>query len=442
MRSSAETMNLVAMITAPTSQYAQNWRHPLSRDDWLGASFYSDLARTLERGCFDMMFMADALAIPEDDNGDFATTVRTGGKGTIYFDPVVIASFAAAATTYLGVGATASTTFLRPYQIARTMLSLDHLSGGRVAWNIVTSTSNAEARNMGFDAMPSKEERYDLGDHVVQTVVDLWHTWADGALVTDRDNRVFADPERIDRIADKRLSDGPLTLPRSPQGRPVLMQAGASTRGKEFAARWAEVVFVVAHDADSMREIRHELRERTAAAGRDPNSMRVLPAVQPILAATDAGAQHRVTELETFFDDDEILTILARLLHADPATLDADSDADCLIRAHRGATGSDAFEDMLLQASRAEQLTVRQLAARQAMNQLHPQPTGSPETVADYLCELFDSGAADGFVVMPALYPSSLDDFVAGVIPELQRRGRFRRTYTGTSLRANLHLPR
>lgn len=286
-------MNLVAMVIAPTSQYAQSWRYPLARTDWLDARFYADLAGTLERGCFDMMFMADALAVPEDAAGSYATTVRTGGMGTIYLDPVVVASVAAAATTHLGLGATISTTFLPPYHIARTMLSLDHLSGGRVAWNVVTSTTDAEARNMGLPTMPSKDERYDHADRVVRAVLDLWQTWAPDALVLDADHRVFADPHRIGRIptsaGDPALSRGPMTLPRSPQGRPVLMQAGASERGKAFAARWAEVVFVVAEDANAMRSLRTELRHRASASGRHPDSLRVLPAVQPVLAATDAG---------------------------------------------------------------------------------------------------------------------------------------------------------
>ncbi|WNB86566.1 NtaA/DmoA family FMN-dependent monooxygenase [Cellulomonas sp. ATA003] len=435
-------MHLIAMVTPPTSQYAENWRHPLSRTDWLDARFYADLARTLERGCFDMMFLPDALAVPEDHTGDYATTVRTGGKGTIYLDPVVVAAVAAGATQHLGLGATVSTTFLPPYAIARTLLTLDHLSGGRTAWNIVTSTTDAEARNLGLPAMPPKGERYDHADRVVQTVLDLWDTWQPDALTLDRPGRVFAAPARIGRIPARGdgppLSRGPITLPRSPQGRPVLMQAGASDRGKAFAARWAEVVFASADSPEAMRALRTELRERAAAHGRDPDDLRVLPAVQPVVGPTDAAAHRRVTELEDLLDESEVLTVLGRLLHAAPDELDPDADAARLIEAHRGSTGSDGFEEMLLRACRAEGLTVRDLAVRQAMTQLKPQPTGSPATVAEYLCDLFDSGAADGFVVMSALYPSSLTEFVDGVVPELQRRGRFRRRYDGTTLRDRL----
>jgi len=434
-------MHLVAMVHPPTSQYAENWRHPLARTDWLAARFYADLARTLERGCFDMMFMPDALAVPEDHDGGYATTVRTGGKGTVYLDPVVTASVAASVTTHLGLGATMSTTFVPPYLIARTMLTLDHLSGGRMAWNIVTSTTDAEARNLGLPAIPAKDERYDLADRVVQTVLDLWETWTPDALRLEGSARVFADPSRIARVPERDgspLSRGPITLPRSPQGRPVLMQAGASERGKAFAARWAEVVFVAADSAETMRSMRTELRGRAASLGRDPDTIVVLPAVQPIVGATDDGARYRLAELESFLDEDEILTMLARLLHADPSQLDPAGDATALIEAHRGSTGSAGFEEMLLRVCRTEGLTTQELAARQAMSQLKPQPAGSPATIADYLCELFESGAADGFVVMSALYPSSLEDFVDGVVPELQRRGRFRRAYDQSTLRGLL----
>ena len=252
-------MHLVAMVNPPTSQYAENWRHPLSRQDWLDARFYQDLGRTLERGCFDMLFLPDSLAVPEDQNGSYDTTLRTGGKGSIYLDPMITLGIVAGATTHLGLGATISTTFAPSYAIARSMLTLDHLSGGRAAWNIVTSTTDAEARNFGLEAIPDKTTRYDYADRVTQTVVDLWKTWQIDALTLDAEARLFADPSKVSRIpADHGrapLSRGPITLPRSPQGQPVLMQAGSSPRGIEFAARWAEVVFAVADTAEAMHEL-------------------------------------------------------------------------------------------------------------------------------------------------------------------------------------------
>ena len=442
MRSPTETMHLVAMVNPPTSQYAENWRYPLSRQDWLSADFYTDLARTLERGCFDMVFFPDALAIPEDGEGSYVTTVHTGGKGTIYLDPLVTLSLVAGATTHLGLGATVSTTFTPAYTIARKILSLDHLSGGRAAWNIVTSTTDTEARNFGLDAIPGKEERYRHADQVVQTVLELWDSWEPGALVLDGLNRQFADPTRVNRIArsgdDPPLSRGPLTLPRSPQGRPVLMQAGSSARGMDFAARWAEIVFAVADNKESMRSLRMELRDRASTLGRDPDGLLVLPAVQPIVGSTKAAAQDKLVDMEEALDNTETLAKLGRLLHAAPEDLNPERPAVELLQAHRGVTGSNGFEDMLLAAARREEMTVQQLATHQATSQLHPQSVDDPEGIADYLCDLFESEAADGFVIMSALYPTSIHDFVNAVVPELQQRKRFRRDYPSQRLRDRL----
>jgi FMN-dependent oxidoreductase (nitrilotriacetate monooxygenase family) len=429
-------MHLVGMVNPPTSQYAENWRNPLGRADWLSERFYTDLARTLERGCFDLIFFADALAVPEDATGDYGTTLRTGGKGSIYLDPITLVSLAAGATSSIGLGATVSTSFVPPYAIARQLLSVDHLSGGRVAWNIVTSTTNAEARNMGHAQIAPPGDRYDRADHVVQTVVDLWRSWDPEALVHDRESELFADPDHVHRVGGG-LSRGPLTLPRSRQSHPVLMQAGSSARGRAFAARWAEVVFAIGDSPDDMRELRRELRERARVDhGRDPDSIRVLQGVQPVVGWTDEEAHGKLDALRSQIDPAAALTKLARLLHA--TDLDPSDRATDVLAAHRGATGSAGFEDMLASVSERRGFTVADLAVEQALNQLHPQTVGSPDTIADELEDLFLSEAADGFIVMPALYQSSFEDFVNAVVPVLQRRGLMRATYTGTTLREHL----
>ncbi|WP_251381729.1 MULTISPECIES: NtaA/DmoA family FMN-dependent monooxygenase [unclassified Leucobacter] len=430
-------MHLVAMVNPPTSQYAENWRHPLSRTDWLSGKFFTDLARILERGCFDMMFFADALAVPEDRHGDFATTLRTAGKGSIYFDPVTLISHVAAVTTHLGLGATVSTSFVPPYAIARQLLSVDHLSGGRVAWNIVTSTTNAEARNMGHAAIASPTDRYDHADSVVETVRALWQSWEPDAMVLDQANGEFVDADRVHRIPAGLGSRGPLTLPSSSQREPVLMQAGSSPRGRDFAARWAEVVFAIGDSAEQMRELRTELRERAQRDyGRDPDSIRVLQGVQPIVGSTDAAAAAKLAELRAAIDLPAAVTKLERLLHAD--SLDLAASAVDVLDAHRGATGSTGFEDMLRAVSERRSFTVADLALEQAMNQLHPQLVGSPASIADELEHLFRTEAADGFIIFPALYHASFEDFVNGVVPELQRRGVFRQSYAHSTLRGTL----
>lgn len=432
----ARQMHLVGMVNPPTSQYAENWRNPLGRADWLSGRFTADLARTLERGLFDMVFFADALAVPEDGRGDYATTLRTAGKGSIYLDPITAVSLAAGATSRIGLGATVSTSFVPPYAIARQLLSVDHLSGGRAAWNIVTSTTDAEARNMGLDRIDPPGERYDRADAVVRTVVDLWRSWEPGALVHDRESGLFADPDLVHRVPGG-LSRGPLTLPRSPQGHPVLMQAGSSPRGRAFAARWAEVVFAIGDTEEGMRELRRELRDRARIDhDRDPDAIRVLQGVQPVVGWTDADAGAKLRTLREQIDLPTALTKLARLLHADE--LRPEDRAVDVLAAHRGATGSAGFEDMLAAVSERRGFTVADLAIEQALNQLHPQVVGSPATVAEHLEQLFRAEAADGFVVFPALYHSSFEDFVAGVVPELQRRGVFRTEYAGATLRDHL----
>lgn len=437
----ARQMHLVGMVNPPTSQYAENWRNPLGRADWLSGRFYADLARTLERGLFDMIFFADALAVPEDGRGDYATTLRTAGKGSIYLDPIPTISLAAGATSRIGLGATVSTSFVPPYTIARQLLSVDHLSGGRVAWNIVTSTTDAEAHNLGRERIEAPGDRYDRADAVVQTVLDLWRSWEPGALVHDRESGLFADPDLVHRVPGG-LSRGPLTLPRSPQGHPVLMQAGSSPRGRAFAARWAEVVFAIGDTEEGMIELRRELRERARVDhDRDPDTIRVLQGVQPVVGWTDADAQAKLRTLREQIDLPGALTKLARLLHVDElgtGRLNPEDRAVDVLAAHRGATGSAGFEDMLASVSERRGFTVADLAIEQALNQLHPQVVGSPATVADHLEHLFRSEAADGFIVFPAFYHSSFEDFVSGVVPELQRRGVFRTEYAGATLRDHL----
>lgn len=433
-------LRLVGMVHPPTSKFSESWRNPLGRADFLDSAFTVDIARTLERGRFDAVFFADSLAIPEDAHGDIATTLETGGKGSLQLDPIALIAHVAAATQRIGLGATVSTSFVPPYTIARQLLSVDHLSGGRVAWNIVTSTTDAEARNHGLAAIPSRSERYDRADAVVQAVVDLWGSWDADALALDRGG-TFADPAKVHRTPGRSaaLTRGPLQLPPSRQRHPVLMQAGASPRGQAFAARWAELVFAVAADADTMREMRTELRERARIDyGRDPDSIQVLQGIQPILGWNDAAAGLAHAQMREQIDLDAATLKLARLFQAEPASIDRDARAVEFLDAHRGATGSEGFERMLADVSAAHGYTVADLAVEQAISQLVPQPIGSAATVADTLEELFRSGAADGFVIYSPLMHSSLEEFVAGVVPELQQRGLVRRDYTGTTLREHL----
>src|SRR5580658_9607562 len=268
-----EQMSLVAFLQAgSTSVYAGSWRHPATELRYLDSSYYADLGRLLERGCFDLMFFDDRLAMPGIYGGSVAEAVRTGAP-PVKLDLSIVLGIVAAATRNIGLGATYSTTYYSPFHVARTFATLDHLSGGRAAWNVVTSVNDSEAQNFGFTEHLGHDERYERADEFLEATVGLWDTWEDDALVLDRSAGVFADPGRVhelDHVGKWFTVRGPLTVPRGPQGRPVLLQAGSSGRGRDFAARWAELIFTGDPDIDIARSHYKDQKERIGACGRDP----------------------------------------------------------------------------------------------------------------------------------------------------------------------------
>ncbi|OYN92425.1 NtaA/DmoA family FMN-dependent monooxygenase [Parenemella sanctibonifatiensis] len=428
-------MILVSLTTIPVSQYTPGWRDPGARSDFLRADFWRDLGQLLETGGFDMLFLADQLSIAEDATGEPAANLRAGGKLTTALDPMVTLGLIAGATSRIGLGATMSTTFHPPYAIARAMASLDQLSGGRAAWNIVTSTMDSDARNFGRPRLPERDARYDTAEQVTRAVVDLWQSWEPDALLLDPAGD-FADPAKVHRTGNP-LSAGPLTVPRSPQDRPILMQAGASERGRDFAARWAELVFGTGNTPQAMHAQRADLRRRAAAAGRDPDTIRYLAPVQPIVSATQQAANTERDRLESAIDLDGAVEALGRLFRVS-GQADPDRPGTELLLAHRGNTGTLGFEDSLFEVAESEGLTVGQLARRYAMCQLNPQPVGDAATVASYLETLIDTDAADGFIVMSPVTPRSMVDLVTHLSPELRRRGRLTDDGTPRTLRERL----
>jgi FMN-dependent oxidoreductase (nitrilotriacetate monooxygenase family) len=349
-------------------------------------------------------------------------------------EPMVTLAAMAAVTSHLGLSATMSTTMIPPYHIARVLASIDHLSGGRAAWNIVTSVWESEAQNFGHDALPPREVRYDIADEVLEICEALWHSWEPDALVRDRAAGLFADPDKIhyvDYHGQYRSSRGPLNLPPSPQGRPVLMQAGASDRGRQFAARWAEAIFTLQSDIDSMREFRADMRQRAAAAGRNPDDIRVLPAAQPIVAETAALALERQTYLATLVHPDVAIATTSAHIGIDLTQYPLDQPLKDT-KVDQGTRGS--FEQ-LLRVSGSRNLTLAEAAQEFSTNELTPQFVGTPSDVADRMQEMFEAEACDGFVITPTSLPSAFEDFVRGVSPELQRRGLLRTEYPRGTLR-------
>ena len=268
-------LHLAAFASAgPVSGSHGGWRHPDASGDLLSAGYYQNLGRLLEEGRFDMVFLADILAVPDRLGDSLDSQLRYGALGALRLEPLLVLAIIAGATQHVGLACTVSTTYAEPFAAARALATLDHLSNGRAAWNIVTSFQEAEARNFGRVEQLAREERYDRADEFMEVTCRLWDSWEDGALTRDKDTPLFADPSRVHRIDHAgRWFDvrGPLNVSRSPQGRPVFVQAGASDRGRDFAARWAEVIFVTPGGPEAAREFRLDLRARAERFGRSPD---------------------------------------------------------------------------------------------------------------------------------------------------------------------------
>jgi len=427
-------MRLVAYLkTGPTALHVGGWRHPeATLHDILKPSRYEGIARLLEEACFDACFFADLFGLYDVHGGSYDAYLRRGGQIS-FLDPTVVLPVMAAATRHLGLGATLSTSFHTPYHLARWLGSLDAMSGGRVAWNVVTSATDLEARNAGMDALPPKEERYDRADEVLEACTALWEGWDADAMVLDKAG-MMADPAKV-RYADYAgrwvRTRGPLSIPRSPQGRPVILQAGSSERGRDFAARWAEAVFTIQHGEAEMRAFRDDLRARVAARGRDPDLCAVLPGIQVILGETEGIARERAAYLAGLVDPELGLASASASLGVD---LSREGDGRGIAE-RQGSQGMQGTKDLIDQAMAAEGLTLRQAATRRHEGR---EIVGTAATVADRLEALFTSGACDGFVLAPAVFPGSFEGFCRAVVPELQRRGLFRTRYEGRTLRENL----
>lgn len=437
-------MSLVGFMQAgSTTVYAGSWRHPATEHTFLDASYYQKLGRTLEDGCFDMMFFDDRLAMPGIYGGSVAEAVRTGAR-PVKLDLSVVLGILAGATRSIGLGATYSTTYYTPFHVARTFATLDHLSGGRAAWNVVTSVNDSEAQNFGVEHHLAHDERYDRADEFLEATTGLWDTWEDDALVLDRAGGVFADPDKVhelDHDGEWFSVRGPLTVPRSPQGRPLLMQAGSSGRGRDFAARWAELIFTGDPGIDIARSHYKDQKERIAAGGRDPQSVKMLPMAYTVVGESRAHAQEREQLfLNELVDPVASLTLLSELMNHDFSGMALDDPiTDELIASVSGIRG-------LVQNIRThiggDTVTLGDIAGHRATLLQGPRFVGTGAEVADQMEEWFTGDACDGFVIAATHSPGAYEDVVRLVVPELQRRGVFRERYTGTTLRDTLGLDR
>jgi FMN-dependent oxidoreductase (nitrilotriacetate monooxygenase family) len=413
-----------------------SWRLPES-DPHAGwdVKHFQELARIAERGKLDSVFFADSPVLQGDPGR------RPAGK----LEPTVLLTALAAVTEHIGLIATASTSYNEPYNLARRFASVDHVSGGRAGWNIVTTAGADAARNFGLDDVPLHSERYERAAEFVEVATKLWDSWADDAIVADKEAGVHADAAKVRPINHRGRYfrvDGPLNVPRSPQGYPLLVQAGSSEDGKQFAARFAEAVFTAQQTLGEAQDFYRDLKQRAAALGRDPDGVKILPGIVPVIGDTPAEARELDAELERLISPEYAKRQLAERFHLDPRDLDLDEPLPANLPAEDEIEGAKSRYTLIVDLARRENLTVRQLIGRLGGGRGHRTFAGTPVQVADTIEEWFDSGAADGFNIMPAVLPSGLVAFVEKVVPILQERGRFRTEYTGTTLRDHYGLTR
>ncbi|MFE2429225.1 LLM class flavin-dependent oxidoreductase [Streptomyces sp. NPDC059373] len=411
------------------------WRHPRTRPERAtDLTYFQELARTAERGKLDSVFLADGLALW----GQVRYNVLGG------FEPLTLLSALAAVTSRIGLIATVSTTFNEPFHVARKFASLDHISGGRAGWNIVTSGSVNEARNFGLAEHPEHSARYDRAREFVDVATKLWDSWEDDAPVVDRERGIYADAGKvraIDHAGEHFRVQGPLNVQRSPQGYPLLVQAGSSEDGKEFAAQHAEAVFTAQQTLADGQAFYKDLKSRLPRYGRAPEDLKILPGICPVIGSTEAEAHALEDELTALQIPEYGLAQLSTMLGVDLAGLPLDGPLPELPE-ERDINGNKSRFTLVAELARRDGLNLRELIARLGGGRGHRVFAGTPEQIADQLEEWFTQGAADGFNIMPPHLPGGLEDFVDHVVPILQDRGLFRTEYTGRTLREHYGLPR
>ncbi|MGY4102908.1 LLM class flavin-dependent oxidoreductase [Nocardia sp. R16R-3T] len=409
------------------------WRHPRTEERRvLDVRHFQELARIAERGKLDSVFFADGLAVGP----------RIKRNTLAVFEPVTLLAAIAAATERVGLIATASTTYNEPFNLARKFASLDHISSGRAGWNIVTSGNEDEAFNFGFDAIPEHARRYERAQEFVDVTVRLWDSWESSAIVLDADAGIFADPDKvhtIDYASDRFRVRGPLNSPRSPQGRPLLVQAGSSDSGKDFAARYAEAVFTAQRSLAEGQAFYRDLKARLPKYGRSAGDLKVLPGLVPFIADTRAQALALEQEFTDLISPDYALRQLSTLLGVDLTEYALDAPLPPLPAESEIEGGKSRFT-LVKELAERENLTVRQLIGKLGGGRGHRTFAGTPTDIADELQSWFENGAADGFNIMPPYLPGGLEDFVDRVVPILQERGLFRTDYTATTLRGHYGL--
>ncbi|MBA8880045.1 LLM class flavin-dependent oxidoreductase [Phyllobacterium myrsinacearum] len=422
-----------------TGHHVAAWRHPQAS---VGVNFenYIELAKLAENAKFDAIFFADGVAARLKD---IEAASRKAHSGVYPFEPITLLSALSSVTKNIGLIATASTSYSDPFNLARQFASLDRLSGGRAGWNLVTSSDPEAAFNFGHDGHILHADRYERAQEFADVVLGLWDSWEDDAFPRDKASGQYFNQEKL-HVLDHRGKHfkvrGPLNLPRSPQGHPVVVQAGASEAGKELAARTAEAIFAAQITLEEATAYYADVKGRLGKYGRTPDDLKILPGIFPVVGRTQAEAQEKFEQLQDLIQPEVGLNLVSALaggvdLSAYP--LDGPVPAD-LPETNAGKSR----QSLVLDLARRENLTIRQLYLRVAGARGHWQVVGTPEHIADVLEERFENYGADGFNIMAPVMPGGLADFIELIVPELRRRGLFRTEYEGKTLRENLGLKR
>ncbi|GAA1538339.1 LLM class flavin-dependent oxidoreductase [Kribbella lupini] len=428
-------MHLNAFLMS-TGHHEASWRlpesNPVANTD---VEHYRELARTAERGKFDSIFFADSPVLFSD----------VGRRPAGSLEPTVLLTAIAAATERIGLIATASTTYNDPYNLARRFASVDHVSAGRAGWNVVTTAGPDAAKNFNLADQPAHAERYDRAAEFLEVAFKLWDSWQDDATLADKESGVWGDNDKvqpIEHVGRHFQVRGPLNLPRSPQGYPLIVQAGSSEDGKGLAARYAEAVFTAQQTLEDAQAFYADLKSRAAALGRDPDGLKILPGIVPVIGSTESEAQALERELDELIKPEYARQQLARTLRVQPEDLPFDQPLPADLPDEDEIEGAKSRYTLIVTLARRENLTVRQLIGRLGGGRGHRTFTGTPDQVADAIQSWFEADAADGFNIMPPVLPSGLVTFTDQVVPILQARGLFRTEYTGTTLRDHYGLPR
>ncbi|WP_411036916.1 LLM class flavin-dependent oxidoreductase [Shinella sp. BYT-45] len=414
------------------------WRHPDADPGFLKASYYRKAARILEEACFDLAFIPDALSVPRSLGNSYRPAVEWG-SGTPRLDPLVALGVMAGVTEHLGLAATISTGYNEPFNVARALATFDHLTDGRAGWNIVTSFQDAEAQNYGQPRLPPRDDRYARAEEVVEAATRLWDSWEDDTLIQDKESGHFGHPEKVHSVDFEGKyvrTQGPLSVPRPPQGYPLLIQAGASPRGRDFAARWADVIFSSNESLDSAVAFYSDIKSRAAAFGRDPDQVKILCAATVVVGETDEAAQAKHAAFAELVHPLAGLSRLAYHVNVDLTKYDLDGPLPSLEE-----VGVQGHYEEVVEFARRTNKTVREIG-RWYGARTEGDMVGSPGTIADNMELWVERGAADGFMVQATHLPGAFEEFAALVVPELQRRGLHKTSYSGSTARENLGLKR